>query len=113
MVGTSADGVLLAMLVRYEIDEMEEDGEWPEWVLCGGGGVEIINMSVLRSGSKGELDGEGEGEGVWWTIQQRECQSINEPLLIIDGPAPGATPRGHTLQYAPAPLTQRTMSSQS
>ena len=64
MVGTSADGLLLAMLVRDKIDEMEEDREWPKWVLCGEKGVEIINVRVLRSGSKGELDGEEEGEEV-------------------------------------------------
>ena len=51
MVGTSADTLLLVVLVR---DDMG-------WVLCGGGGAE--NVSVLRSGSKGELD--GEGDGVW------------------------------------------------
>jgi hypothetical protein len=38
------------------MEEMEENGVW---VLYGGGDVE--NVSVLRSGSKGELDGEGEG----------------------------------------------------
>jgi len=55
VVGTSAER-LLVVLLRDEMDEMDEDGVW---VLWGGGGVE--NVSVLRSGSKGELDGEGEG----------------------------------------------------
>jgi hypothetical protein len=56
VVGTSAELVVLVMRKREEMEEMEEDGVW---VLGGGGGV--VNVSVLRSGSKGELDGEGEG----------------------------------------------------
>ena len=43
---------------REAFDEIEEDGVWV--LLEGGGGVE--NVSSLRSGSNGELDGEGEGE---------------------------------------------------
>ena len=67
MVGTSADGLLLVVFVRDEMEETEED----VWVLCGGGGVE--NVSVLRSGSKGELD--GEGEGMWMFINSVLCSS--------------------------------------
>jgi hypothetical protein len=48
--------VLAAVTEREEMDEIEEDGVW---VLLKGGGVE--NVSGLRSGSNGELDGEGEG----------------------------------------------------
>ena len=61
MVGTSADKLLVALLVREDMEDMEES---VVWVLCGGRDVE--NVSVLRSGSKGELD--GEGEGVWTEI---------------------------------------------
>jgi hypothetical protein len=56
VVGASDELVVLLVREREEREEMEEDGVW---VLCGGGGV--VNVSVLRSGSKGELDGEGEG----------------------------------------------------
>jgi hypothetical protein len=54
----SAERLLVVLVVREreEMEEMEEDGMW---VLRVGGGVE--NVSILRSGSKGELDGEGEG----------------------------------------------------
>ena len=47
-------------MVNEASDEMEDDGVW---VLLDGGGVE--NVSGPRSGSNGELDGEGEGE---WTF---------------------------------------------
>lgn len=56
--GTSAERPLVALgdREREEREEMEEEGVW---VLREGGGVE--NVSGPRSGSKGELDGEGEG----------------------------------------------------
>jgi hypothetical protein len=55
--GTSAERQLV---VNEASDEIEDDGVW---VLLKGGGVE--NVSGPRSGSNGELDGEGEGE---WTF---------------------------------------------
>jgi len=48
-------------VVNDPFDEIDEDGVWV--LREGGGGVE--NVSGLRSGSNGELDGEGEGE---WTF---------------------------------------------
>jgi hypothetical protein len=76
VVGTSADRLLVVLLVREDMEEMEEDGVW---VLCGGGGVE--NVSVLRSGSKGELD--GEGEGVWTFIGNVKARGVGEMTLRI------------------------------
>jgi len=54
VVGTSAVGSVVRE--REDMEDMEEEGVW---VLWGGGGV--VNESRPRSGSKGELDGEGEG----------------------------------------------------
>jgi hypothetical protein len=48
-------------VVNEAFEEIEDDGVWVLWK--GGGGVE--NESGPRSGSNGELDGEGEGE---WTF---------------------------------------------
>jgi hypothetical protein len=77
VVGASAERLLVVLLVRDDMDEMEEDGVW---VLCGGGGVE--NVSVLRSGSKGELD--GEGEGVSWTfIGKVKARGVGEMTLRV------------------------------
>lgn len=73
MVGTSAELVVLVVREREERDEMEEDGVW---VLWGGGGV--VNESVLRSGSKGELDGEGEGV---WTFGNVKARGVGEMTL--------------------------------
>jgi hypothetical protein len=64
------------LLVREDMEEMEENGVW---VLYGGGDVE--NVSVLRSGSKGELD--GEGEGVWTFIGNVKACSVGEMTLRI------------------------------
>lgn len=73
MVGTSGERLLVVLVVREreEMEEMEEDGVW---VLWGGGGV--VNVSVLRSGSKGELD--GEGEGVWTFIGNVKARGVGE-----------------------------------
>ena len=64
---------LLVVLVVRESKDME-DGVW---VLCEGGGVE--NASVLRSGSKGELD--GEGEGAWTFIGNVKARGVGEITL--------------------------------
>jgi hypothetical protein len=56
--GTSGER---ALVVNEAFEEIEDDGVWVLWK--GGGGVE--NESGPRSGSNGELDGEGEGE---WTF---------------------------------------------
>ena len=53
------------------------------WVLCRGGGVE--NVSVLISGSKGELD--GEGEGVWTFIGNVKARGVGEITLMVTGSA--------------------------
>ena len=74
MVGTSAERLLVVSVVREDMEEMDEDGVW---VLWGGGGVE--NVSVLRSGSKGELD--GEGEGVWAFIGNVKARGVGEMTL--------------------------------
>jgi hypothetical protein len=77
VVGTSGERLLVVLVVREreEMEEMEEDGVW---VLWGGGGV--VNVSVLRSGSKGELD--GEGEGVSWTfIGKVKARGVGEITL--------------------------------
>jgi hypothetical protein len=60
--------IVLPVVVR-ESDDMEEMEEVGVWVLCEGGGVE--NVSVLRSGSKGELDGGASKEG-------KECGHSSE-----------------------------------
>ena len=70
---------MLVFKDREEMDEMEEDGVW---VLREGGGVE--NVSCLRSGSNGELD--GEGEGVWreWTfIGNVKARGVGETMFRI------------------------------
>jgi hypothetical protein len=56
----SGERLLVVLVVREseDMEEMEEDGVW---VLCEGGSIE--NMSVLRSGSKGEF-GWRRGRGV-------------------------------------------------
>jgi hypothetical protein len=56
-VGASAERAFVVFNERDAIEDMDEDG------VCvrreGGGGVE--NVRDPRSGSNGELDGEGEG----------------------------------------------------
>jgi hypothetical protein len=56
MAGPSAERLLVVLVVKEEIEEMDEDEVWD---LRVGGGV--VNVSILRSDPKGELDGEGEG----------------------------------------------------
>jgi hypothetical protein len=75
VVGSSAERLLVVFVEREreDMEEMEEDGVW---VLWGGGGVE--NVSVLRSGSKGELDGEGEG---LWTFGNVKACGVGEMTL--------------------------------
>jgi hypothetical protein len=63
-------------VVKEEMEEMEEDGVWD---LRVGGGV--VNVSILRSGSKGELD--GEGEGVWTFIGKVKARGVGEITLSI------------------------------
>jgi hypothetical protein len=63
VVGSSTEVVLSILAVVRERDEIEEIEEEGVWVLMKGGGV-VENVSCLRSGSNGELDGEGEGEWV-------------------------------------------------
>jgi hypothetical protein len=74
--GTSSERLLVVLVVRVseDMEEMKVDGVW---VLCEGGGVE--NVSVLRSRSKGELD--GEGEGVRTFIGNVRAHSVGEITL--------------------------------
>ena len=53
------------------------------WVLSGGGGIE--NVSALRSGSKGELD--GGWEGVRTIVRNVKARGIGEMTLTVTGPA--------------------------
>lgn len=62
---------MLVVREREDREEMEEDGVW---VLRVGGGVE--NVSVLRSGSKGELD--GDGEGLWTFMGNVKARGVGE-----------------------------------
>ena len=55
------------------------------WVLSGGGGVLVENVSVLRSGSKGKLD--GGWEGVRTIVRNVKARGIGEMTLKITGPA--------------------------
>jgi hypothetical protein len=92
--GTSAERLLVVLVVweRDEMDEMDEMDEDGVWVLWGGGGVE--NVSSLRSGSKGELD--GEGEGVWTFIGNVKARGVGEMRLrigLVDSGAATATSR--------------------
>ena len=59
VVGVSAERVLVVLVVFKERDAMEEMEDEGEWFLWEGGGVE--NVSGPRSGSNGELAGDGEG----------------------------------------------------
>lgn len=76
-----------------EIDEIEEDGVW---VLLEGGGVE--NVSGLRSGSNGELD--GEGEGVWTFMGNVKARGVGEMTfsmgVVLGSGSATATSRGCT-----------------
>jgi hypothetical protein len=88
-VGASAERVLVVFNERDAIEEMEEDG------VCvlreGGGGVE--NVSAPRSGSNGEMD--GDGEGVWAFIAfigNIKARGVGEMTLsigvvVVSGPA--------------------------
>lgn len=75
---------MLVVVRREELEEMEEDGVW---VLWEGGGVE--NVSSLRSGSNGELD--GEGEGVCKFMGNVKARGVGEMTLsmgvVVSGPA--------------------------
>jgi hypothetical protein len=73
VVGTSGERLLVVLVVR-ESEDMEEDGVW---TLCEGGSIE--NVSCLRSGSKGELD--GEGEGAWTFIGNVKARGVGEITL--------------------------------
>jgi hypothetical protein len=74
---------------REAFDEIEEEGVW---VLLEGGGVE--NVSSLRSGSNGELDGEGEGE---WTfmgnVKARGVGEITFSIRVLGSGSATATSR--------------------
>jgi len=74
------------------MEEMDEEGVW---VLREGGGVE--NVSGVRSGSKGELD--GEGEGVWTFMGKVKARGVGEMTLkmgvVVTGSAT-ATSRAWT-----------------
>ena len=50
MVGTSANRLLLVVLARDEMDEMEEDRVW---VLCGGGRRECERSEIRIKGWRG------------------------------------------------------------
>jgi hypothetical protein len=64
---------------REAFDEIDEDGVWV--LLEGGGGVE--NVSSLRSGSNGELDGEGEGE--WTFMGNVKARGVGEITFSMGG----------------------------
>jgi len=76
VVGPSAERLLVVLVVKEEMEEMDEDGVWD---LRVGGGV--VNVSILRSGSKGELD--GEGEGVWTFMGKVKARGVGEMTLSI------------------------------
>ena len=78
MVGPSAERLLVVLVVKEDMEEMEEDGVW---VLRVGGGV--VNVSILRSGSKGELDGEGEGVCEWTFIGKVKARGVGEITFSI------------------------------
>lgn len=86
MAGTSAETVLVVGNEREEFDEIEEDGVW---VLLEGGGVEIV--SGLRSGSNGELD--GEGEGVWTFMGNVKARGVGEMTFRVGSGSATATSR--------------------
>lgn len=75
---------------REAFEEMEEDGVWD--LRKEGGGVE--NVSCLRSGSNGELDGEDEGE---WTftgnVKARGVGEITVSMGALVGGSATATSR--------------------
>jgi len=84
--GTSAERVPAVVVVNEseEMDEMEEDGVWV--LLERGGGVE--NVSGPRSGSNGELD--GEGEGVWTFMGNVKARGVGEIILSRGGVGSGS-----------------------
>jgi hypothetical protein len=59
------------------LDEIEDDGVWV--LREGGGGVE--NVSGPRSGSNGELDGEGEGE--WTFMGNVKARGVGEMIFSM------------------------------
>jgi len=88
LAGTSGESVLLKFVLNEseameEMEEMEEDGVW---VLLKGGGVE--NVSGPRSGSNGELD--GEGEGVWTFMGNVKARGVGEMTFSIGWLVSGA-----------------------
>jgi hypothetical protein len=74
MAGPSAERLLVVLVVKEEIEEIDEDGVWD---LRVGGGV--VNVSILRSGSKAELD--GEGEEVWTFVGKVKARDVGEITL--------------------------------
>jgi len=83
--GTSGESVLLKLVFNESeaMDEMDEDGVW---VLLKGGGV--VNVSGPRSGSNGELD--GEGEGVWTFMGNVKARGVGEMTFSIGWLVSGA-----------------------
>jgi hypothetical protein len=77
VVGTSGERLLVVLVVK-ESEDMEEVEENGVWVLCEVGGVE--NVSILKSGSKGELE-DGEGKGVWTFIGNVKVHGVGEITL--------------------------------
>jgi hypothetical protein len=80
-------------VVNEAFEEIEDDGVWVLWK--GGGGVE--NESGPRSGSNGELDGEGEGE--WTFMGNVKARGVGEMTFSMGALGTGsatATSRGCT-----------------
>ena len=80
-----------ALVVNEAFDEIEDEGVWV--LLVRGGGVE--NVSSLRSGSNGELDGDGEGE--WTFMGNVKARGVGEMTFsmgaLVDSGSATATSR--------------------
>ena len=75
--GVAGTSVVSALVVNDALDEIEEAGVWV--LRERGGGVE--NVSGPRSGSNGELDGEGEGE--WTFMGNVKARGVGEMIFSI------------------------------
>jgi len=91
--GVAGTSVVSALVVNDALDEIEDEGVWV--LRERGGGVE--NVSGPRSGSNGELDGEGEGE--WTFMGNVKARGVGEMIFSIGVLGSGsatATSRGCT-----------------
>ena len=75
--GVAGTSVERALVVNEALDEIEDEGVWV--LRERGGGVE--NVSGPRSGSNGELDGEGEGE--WTFMGNVKARGVGEMMFSM------------------------------